>query len=153
MVNAGPDSPGAGRLMPRRVVLRTLDSMNSAFRFGCAAPSAGARVLTNRGSAGTGHASDRQETFCRERMRWQLCIPVDRLDVFARDVGERIEFQPGAVLLHHGNIRAQAALKALAAIDPGFKRRQRARQRLDLADPATGIWIGEPQFAIAVLAR
>src|SRR5436190_9393776 len=115
MVNAGPDSAGTGRVMRWRVVLRTLDGMNSAFRFGSAAPSAGARVLANRGSAGTGHASDRQEAFCRERMRRQLCIPVDRLDLFARDVGERIEFQPGAVLLHHGNIGAQAALKALAA--------------------------------------
>src|SRR3954449_4949457 len=122
MVNAGRDSPGTSRMMPRRLVLRTLDGMNSAFRFGCAAPSAGARVLTNRGSAGAGHASDRQEACCRERMRRQLCIPVDRLDVFARDIGERVEFQPGAVLLDHGNIGAQAALKALAPIDPSFKR-------------------------------
>src|SRR3954447_20042544 len=113
MVNAGRDSPGTGRVMPRRAVLRTLDGMNSAFRLGCAAPSAGAGVLTNGGSAGTGHASDRQEACCRERMRRQLCLAVDRLDLFTRDVGERIEFQPGAVLLHHGNIGAQAALKAL----------------------------------------
>src|SRR5436305_46313 len=107
--------------------------MYSALRFGSAAPSAGARVLTIRGSAGAGHASDRQKAFCRERMRRQLCIVVDSFDLFTRDVGERIEFQPCAVLLDDRNIGAQAALKALATIDPGLKRRQRARQRLDLA--------------------
>src|SRR5947199_7821297 len=57
-----------GQVTPRRVDLGTLDGMNSAFRFSCAAPPAGARVLTNRGSAGAGHASDRQKAFCRERM-------------------------------------------------------------------------------------
>src|SRR5438477_12399793 len=47
-----------------RVVLGTLDGMNSAFCFSCAAPTASARVLTRRGSAGAGHASDRQKAFC-----------------------------------------------------------------------------------------
>src|SRR5438067_9460500 len=46
-----------------RVLLRSLRGVNSAFRFGCATPSAGARVLTSRGSAGAGHASDRQKPF------------------------------------------------------------------------------------------
>ena len=86
-------------------------------------------------------------------MRRQLCIAVDRLDLFARNLGERIEFQPDAILLDDGNVGAQAALEALAAIDPGFKRRQRARQRFDLTDPTASIGIGEPQFAVAVFTR
>src|SRR6202790_3444558 len=86
-------------------------------------------------------------------MRRQLCKSVDRLDLFARDVGEWIEFQPGAVLLDDSYRGAEATLKPLAPVDPAAKRRQGARQRLHFADAAGSVGIGEPQFALRILAR
>ena len=46
-------------------------------------------------------------------MRRQFGELVDRLHLFARHVGERIEFQLGAVVLDDGNLRARPALKRL----------------------------------------
>src|SRR5260221_1151794 len=86
-------------------------------------------------------------------MRRQFCERVDRLDLFARDVCEWIEFQPDAVILDDRNRGTQAALKAFAPVDPGPERRQCPLERLHLPDPAAGIAIGDPQFAIPILAR
>src|SRR3979411_3507677 len=86
-------------------------------------------------------------------MRRQVRKRVDRLDLFAGGVCEWIEFQPDAVILDDRYRGAEAALKALAPVDPGAERRQRPRQRLDFPYPAACIGIGEPQFAIRILAR
>src|ERR1700722_6345870 len=83
----------------------------------------------------------------------QIGAGIDRRDLFARDVCERIEFQSGAIVLDHGDRGARAALKALAAVDPGAEWLQRLRQRLYLAQPAAGIGIGKPQLAIRVFVR
>src|SRR5258706_4628754 len=98
--------------------------MDAAFRLGSATPAAGAQVFIGRGPAGAGHAPDRQITRRSERMRRQVCEPVDRLDLFARGIRKWIEFQPAAVLLDDGNRRAEPALETLAAVDPGAERRQ-----------------------------
>src|SRR5262249_362007 len=82
---------------------------------------------------------------CMQQMRRQLCSRKDRLDVLARNIGEGIELQPRAVLFHHGDLGAQAALKALAPIDPGIERFQVSRQRLDFADTAAGTVVGGPE--------
>src|ERR1700737_5633104 len=109
--------------------------MDAAFCLGSAAPAAGPRILIGRGPAGAGHAPDRQITQCCERMRRQFCERVNRLDLFARDVCEWIEFQPEAVVLDDRNRSAEATLKALAPVDPGAERRQSPRQRLDPPAP------------------
>src|SRR5882672_2811527 len=126
------------------IMLGSLDRMDAAFCLGPAAPAAGAGILIRRGPAGAGHTPDRQETRCDKWMRRQLCKRVDRLDVLAGNVGERIEFQPDAVFLDHRQVGTEAALKTLASVDPGRERRQRAGQRLDFANPAAGVGIGEP---------
>src|SRR5438477_11570192 len=121
------------------IVLRSLRRVDATFCLGSAAPTAGARVLVRRRPAGAGHAADRHETRCDQRMRRQVCQFIDRLDLVARGIGERIEFQPDTVLLDDGNVGADATLKTLASVDPGRERLQRARQRLDFADAAAGI--------------
>src|SRR3984893_6036894 len=133
-------------------MLRSLDRMDAAFRLGSAAPAAGPRILIGRRAAGAGHASDRQKTRRDEWMRRHICKLVNRLDLLARNVRERIELQPGAVVLDDGNLGSKTALKTLAPVDPGAERRQRPRQRLHFADPAASIGIGEPQFTIGILA-
>ena len=55
-------------------------------------------------------------------MRRQFGELVDRLDLFTRHVGERIEFQFRAVVLDDGDLGARAALKTLASVDPGRER-------------------------------
>src|SRR5438445_4508655 len=134
-------------------VLGSFRGVNAAFRLGSAAPAAGTGVLVRRSPARTRHASDRQIAGGGQRMRRQFGELVDRLDLFARHVGERIEFQLRAVVLDDGNLGARAALKTLASVDPGRERLERPRQRFHLADTAAGIGIGEPQFAIGILAR
>src|SRR5436309_16094242 len=95
------------------LVLRSLGGMDAAFCLGPAAPAAGPRVFAFRSPAGARHAADRQETRGSERMRRQSRKLVDRLDLFARDVCERIEFQPDTILLDNRNVGANAALKPL----------------------------------------
>src|SRR5436309_9162339 len=91
----------------RLTLLRSLDRMDAAFRLGPAAPAARTRIFIRRGPAGAGHAPDRQVAGRCERMRRQFCQRVDRLDLFARDVCERIEFQPDAVLLDQRDFGAK----------------------------------------------
>src|SRR3954447_1935663 len=120
MVNADTDSrlrtrqSAPGRHRPTKP-----SGVNSAFGFGSPTPPARARVFACGGPAGAWHAPDRQKARRRERMRRQVCELVDRIDLFARDVCKRIEFQPGTVLLDHRNVGAESALKALPTIDPG----------------------------------
>src|SRR5579863_7262961 len=157
MVNADAISPSlAGRapaLFREVLVLGSLEGVDAAFRLGPAAPAAGAGVFARRRPAGAGHAADRLVAAPGKRMRRQSGIGIDRRDLLARNARERIEFQPRPVVLDHRDVGAEAALKTLAAVDPAVEWRQCARQRLDLADPTTGIGIGKPQFAIGVLAR
>src|ERR1700688_4810257 len=98
------------------LILRRLHRMDPAFGLGPAAPAAGARGLVGRVPTGAGHAPDRQITLRRERMRRQVCTRIDRLDLLARDVGERIEFQPAAIGLDYRYRGADAPLKTLAPI-------------------------------------
>src|SRR3954470_19424556 len=107
------------------VVLRSLDSVDTAFRLRPAAPATGAGVFIGLGATGAGHASDREITGRRERMRRQFCLGINRRDRLSRDVCERIEFQPYAVFLDDGNRRTRTALKTLAPVDPCIERRQR----------------------------
>src|SRR5260370_21991261 len=100
-------------------LLRSLHRVDAAFRLGSAAPAAGPQVFIGRCPAGARHASDRHEARSRERMRGQLCLRVDRLDIVPRDICEWIEFQPGAIGLDDGYSRARPARKALASVDPG----------------------------------
>src|SRR4051794_31306626 len=95
--------------------------MDAAFCLGPAAPSPGSRILVGGGSAGAGHAADRHEAGRDQWMRRQFCRLVDRLDFFAGDLGEGIEFQPRTVLLDDGNVGTDATLKTLASVDPGRK--------------------------------
>ncbi len=74
-------------------------------------------------------------------------------EFLARDIGEGVELQPRAIILDHRNVGARIALKALAAVEPRTERLQRTRQRLDLADAAAGVWIGEPEVAVGIFAR
>src|ERR1700751_5103407 len=101
--------------------LARLDRMDAALGFGPAAPAPGARILIRKGPAGARHAADRQEPLCKQWMRRQPGGGKDLLDVLSRDIGEGIEFQPRAVLFDDRNLRAQAALKALAPVDPGIE--------------------------------
>ena len=78
---------------------------------------------------------------------------IDRLDLFARGMGEGIEFQPCPVLFDNGNFGTGAALEALAPVDPGRERFQCTRQRLHLADAAARVGFAEPQFLVRILAR
>src|SRR5882724_13590852 len=84
-------------------------------------------------------------------MRRQLCLRIDRLDLLARDICERVELQPHAVILDRRDGGAQATLETLASIDPCAERRQRPLQRLDFSYETTSIGIGEPQFPIRIL--
>src|SRR4051812_49545198 len=86
-------------------------------------------------------------------MRRQIGLSKDRGDLFARDVGERIELQPRAILLNDRDGGARSALETLAAVEPGRERLKRAFQRLDLTNAAAGIGIGEPQFTFRIVAR
>src|SRR5260370_36657770 len=86
-------------------------------------------------------------------MRRQIGALVDGLDLFAGDTGERIEFEPGAILLDDRDRRSEAALKSLASVDPAIERLQRTRQRFHLADTAAGVWISEPEIAFRIFAR
>src|SRR6185295_7125602 len=133
-------------------VLGSFRRMDAAFRLGSAAPAAVARVLAGSRPARTWHAADRQIAGGDQWVRRQLGELVDRLDLFARNVGERIEFQLVAVVLDNRNLGARAALKPLASVDPRRERLERARQRFHLADTAAGVGIGKPQFAIGILA-
>ena len=72
---------------------------------------------------------------------------IDRRDGLAGDVGEGIEFQPGAILLDHRNRGTHAALEPLAAVDPCREGHERTRQWLHLADAAAGVWVGEPEIS------
>src|SRR5260370_13956565 len=98
--------------------------MDAAFGLGSAAPAARPRIFIRRGPAGAGHAPDRQITHRCERMRRQVCKPVDRLDFFARDVGEWVEFQPDAVFLDYRNRGAEPAPNTLASVEPTLETRQ-----------------------------
>src|SRR6266481_9811991 len=103
-------------LMIRRPPRSTLFPYTTLFR--SAAPAARARIFIGRCPAGAGHAADRQKTRSHERMRRQFCGCVDRLDLFAGNICEWIEFQPDAVLLDDGNGGTKTALKTLAPVDP-----------------------------------
>src|SRR5215208_5210154 len=94
-------------------VLGSFRRMDAAFRLGPAAPAAGTGFLVRRSPTRTRHAPDRQVAGGDQRVRRQFGELVDRLDLFARRVGERIEFQLGAVVLDDGNRGARTALKAL----------------------------------------
>src|SRR6516162_6719937 len=135
------------------VVLRSLARVNAAFCLASAAPAAGARILARVAAAGAGHAADREKSGRDQRMRRQVRIAIDRLDLLARHIGEGIELQPRTVVLEDRNRAADATLKALASVDPGVKRLQRAGQRLDLADAAACIGIGKPEIALGIFAR
>ena len=126
--------------------------MDTAFGLRPAAPAPRACILANRRAAGARHASDGEKARRQQGMRRQPALRIDRLDRFARNVGEGIELQPDTNVLDHRNGGAQPALKTLAPVDPGVEWRQRPLQRLDLPDAAAGVRIGEPQLAIAVLA-
>ncbi len=58
-------------------------------------------------SAGAGHAADRQKPCATQRMPRQFGADENRLDLLARDVGERIELEPRAVVLDHRNVGAR----------------------------------------------
>ena len=98
------------------------------------------------------HPTDRKPGR-HQRMTRQFGADENRLEFLARDIGEGIELQPRAVVLDHRNVGARIALEALAAVEPGRERLQRTRQRLDLADTAAGVGIGEPEVAVGILAR
>src|SRR6266478_4116019 len=134
------------------VVLRSLHRMDAALGLVPAAPAAGARVVIRRGPACTRHTPYRQIARCDKWMRRQLGRLIDRLDLLARKVGERIEFQPHTVLLDNRDHGAGAALKSLAPVYPGPEWLQRARQRLHLADAAAGVRIGKPEIAFRIFA-
>ena len=70
-------------------------------------------------------------------MRRQFSQLIDRLDLFARNVGEWIELQPLAILFDDGDLGTRATLKALASVDPGGERFECPRQRLHLANAAS----------------
>src|ERR1700730_5874041 len=93
--------------------------MNAAFCLGSAAPAARASVFIRRGPAAARHTPNREITGCDKWMRRQFGQLVDRLDLFARDVGERVELQPDTILFHDRDFGAGAALEALTPIDPG----------------------------------
>src|SRR3977135_3498764 len=113
--------------------------MHAAFCLGSAAPAAGPRILIGRGPAGAGHAPDRQITQFCERMWRPVRKRGDFLAPLAWGGFEWIEFQPDAVILDDRYRGAEAALKALAPVDPGAERCQRPRQRLAFPYPAASI--------------
>src|SRR5260370_10429706 len=83
--------------------------MDAAFRLGSAAPTAGALIFAGRGPAAARHTPNREITRCDKWMLRQFCEPVDRLDFLPRNIRERIELQPRAVVLDDGNLLARAA--------------------------------------------
>src|SRR5438270_243958 len=48
---------------------------------------------------------------------------VDTLDLFARHIGERIEFQPDAILFDNRHLGTKSALKSLASVDAATAQR------------------------------
>ena len=134
-------------------MLRILRCVDAAFCLARSAPATGAHIFAGCGSARAGHTPDRCKSGCDQWMRRQMGALENGFDRVARDVGERIELQPAMVLLDDWDACADAALKSFASIDPGIERLQRIRQRLHLADEATGVGISEPEIALGVLAR
>src|SRR5215218_10819358 len=134
-------------------MLRSLHRVDAAFRLGPAAPATGTLILAFGRSARARHTPNRQESGRNQRMTRQFGTGEDRFEFLARNIGEGIELQPCTVVLDYWNAGARAALEALAAVEPRIERLQRPRQRLDLANTAAGVGIGEPEVAVGILAR
>src|SRR6476646_3765080 len=96
--------------------------MDATFSLGLAAPAAGTRIFAGRRPARARHAADRKVTRGDQRMRRQFCHLVDRLDLLARNIGERVELQFRAVVLDNRYLSPRATLKTLASVDPGRER-------------------------------
>src|SRR3954465_16014938 len=120
-------------------MLRSLHCVDAAFRLSPTAPATGTLILAFRRSARARHTPNRQETGRNQRMTRQFGAGENRLEFLPRDIGERIELQPGAVVLNPRDAGARVALEALAAVQPCVERFQRPRQRLDLADTAASV--------------
>src|SRR5579863_1886705 len=125
--------------------------MDAALRLGPSTPAPVAGILARLCPAAAWHAADRQEARCHERMRRQLRLRIDLFDAGTADICERVEFQLVAIRFNRPDFGAHATLETFASIDPGIERRERSLQRLDFANAATRVGIGEPQFAVRIL--
>src|SRR6185437_92646 len=115
--------------------------VDAAFFFALAAPPSGAAILGRRDAVGAGHAADRQESIGLERMGGKAAQRELVLDARPAIAGKGIDLDPPADRLDRAHGGARAAMIALAAGDGRGEIRERALERLDLAQPAAGIGV------------
>src|SRR6266508_3860062 len=121
--------------------------VNAALELARAGPAPRPLVLAALDGTCARNAADRGVSLIVQRVVWNL-VDVDvRLDALRVPVDERLHL-PDAVALRPLDllrVRARYRLLAADAGDPGVVARQRALERLDLADVAAAVGLGLPQ--------
>src|SRR5690606_18552309 len=128
--------------------------MDAAFGLVPAAPAARARVLAGLDFRRARRAANRGIALRLERMtRKIVCLEIG-IEILARPVRERVEFEPSTapVELEAGQALAGRRLKSFAAGDGGVVSCQRLFERLDLAYVAAAVGVvGPAQFGRVLL--
>src|SRR5262245_8359539 len=124
--------------------------MDPAFGLAAAPPAAGARILTWTRSARAWHATDRLVSKRCQRMPWQPARLENCCDFCPGHACQRIKPQMHTVRLNNREAGSFPALIALATRHPRVKRRQGFGEWRDLAQLATRVGIGGPQFSLGV---
>src|SRR6266849_3473160 len=109
-------------------------------------PAAGAHVLAGLDGARAGRTADRWIALRVQRIHRQGMLARVLPGLRLGPVGERIELDEAAVLqiqIDHRHLRASGRLLAAQARDPRRAARERARERLELADGAALLALGD----------
>src|SRR6266571_4726179 len=112
------------------------------FRFGpLPPPAAGAHVFPRKHRARAGRAADRAVALVVEPVVGHAVLAHVAPHFRFAPGGERIEFfdAVGGIEFALAELRAKLAMLAALAGDPGALAGERARERLDLADPAAAL--------------
>src|SRR5689334_13536265 len=116
--------------------------MNAALDLGVTGPAAAARIFARLYRLRAREAADREiaigdQRIFAQRMRAHVVGLIRR-----RPMRQRVDADARAHRLEYRQCRPRRSLEALAPGEPGAKRLDPARQRLDLAHVATGIGVG-----------
>src|SRR6202050_948642 len=125
--------------------------MDAAFDLRPAAPASRPGVLTGLNRARARKAADRGKALGNQRMAREPRLGDVTQHTARGPAGERIDLEPLALGLEHGQPRTSGCLKALPAGNPGVVALDRRGERTNLANVTAAVRVAHQEDLIRIL--